>query len=135
MLMGCHASQYQDGFAFEKAAYKNRQIPIGRQQIIEIDMLEHARSVTPKVITVSVPVTMMDIRKVWMVMPDRLMNMGVGVRLIGRHLLRVFMLVMFVMTVPMSVCVFFVLMAMIMAFGKVQPHARHHERCGQPEQP
>lgn len=70
-----------------------------------------------------------------MVMPDRLMNMGVGVRLIGRHLLRMFMLVMFVMTVPMSVCVFFVLMAMIMAFGKVQPHARHHERCGQPEQP
>ena len=70
-------------------------------------------------ITVSVPVTMMDIRKVWVVMPDRLMHMGVGVRLIGRHLLRVFMLMMFIMAMAVSVCVFYVLMAMIMALGKV----------------
>ena len=35
-----------------------------------------------------------------MVMPDRLMNMGVGVWLFGRHLLRVFMLVMFSVYIP-----------------------------------
>ena len=78
---------------------------------------------------------MMNIRKVWVVMPDRLMHMRVSVRLIGPHLLPVLMLVVLIMAMPMSVCVFYVLMAMIMAFGKVQPHARHHERCGQPEQP
>lgn len=78
---------------------------------------------------------MMDIRKVRVVMPDRLMHMGVGVRFIGPHLLCVFMLVMLIMAMPMSVGVLYMLMAMIMAFGKVQPHTRHHKRSGQPEQP
>ena len=69
-----------------------------------------------------------------MVMPDRLMHMGVSVRFIRPHLLRVLMLVVLIMAMPMSVSVCYVLMAMIMAFGKVQPHPRHHKRCGQPEQ-
>lgn len=72
------------------------------------------------------PVAMMHIRKMRVAMLDRAVHMHMAVRLIGGPIKRMFMLMMFVMHMPVPVFRGFVLMFMGVAFGQVQPHAYRH---------
>ena len=72
------------------------------------------------------PVSMMHIRKVRMAMPERAVHMHMAVRLFRVPFKGMFMLMMFVMHMPVPVLRGFVLMFMGVAFGQVQPHAYRH---------
>lgn len=79
------------------------------------------------------PMPMMNIRKMWMAMLDRAMGMHVTVRHRRVPLERVFMLMVFIVDMPMPVFRRLMLMCMGVALGQVQPHPGGHQRGCNPE--
>ena len=71
------------------------------------------------------PVSMMEIRIVRMLMPNRLVPVPMGMRFCHRRLMS--MLMMFVVPVAMLMFQNVVLMFMLMPFGKMQPKTDAHK--------
>lgn len=80
-----------------------------------------------------VAVLMMDVRKVWMAVRQRLMGMRVRMGLATVPVEIVLMLVMRIVYVAMGVCDHFVSVQVLVAFGQVQPDAGSHQDRRQPE--
>ena len=76
---------------------------------------------------------MMNVRKMRMAMLDRVMGMHMSVRHCRVTLKRVFMLMMFIVDMPMPVFRRLMLMCMGVALGQVQPHPGGHQRGCNPE--
>ena len=76
----------------------------------------------------------MDIRKMRMVVANRIMQVRMAVCRTGRYLFGMLMLMVLIMNVAMGVLQRLVFMHVFMLLGEVQPDAEHHECRGQPEQ-
>ena len=82
----------------------------------------------------------MDIRKMRMVVANRIMQVRMAVCRTGRYLfgmlmlMLMLMLVVLIMSVAMGVLQRLVFMHVLMLLGEVQPDAEHHECRGHPEQ-
>lgn len=77
---------------------------------------------------------MVNIRKMRMAMTDHVMLMGMTMGGVPGDFFIMFMLMMFVVGMPMGVLQRLMQMDMLMALGQVQPDAKHHERRRDPEQ-
>ena len=76
----------------------------------------------------------MDIRKMRMVVANRIMQVRMAVCRTGRYLFGMLMLMVLIMNVAMGVLQRLVFMHVFMLLGEVQPDAEHHECRGHPEQ-
>ncbi|MNV62736.1 hypothetical protein D3C71_1552950 [compost metagenome] len=77
--------------------------------------------------------SMMDIRKVRMGVPNRCMFMNMTMCTSAAPLKRMFVLVMLVVNVAMPVYQRHMLMFMCVAFGKVKPYTNPHQESSCPE--
>ena len=85
------------------------------------------------VLSGSVPVLMMNVRHMGMAVGNRLMTMGVGMRLGAIPGKIMIVLVMFVMHMRMGVMHSCMRMNVHMLFSQVKPDASRHEKAGDPE--
>ena len=79
------------------------------------------------------PVSVVNIGNVWMRVGGALVMMGVRVRLAGRIIGTVPVLMMFVVNVEVLVSHCLVRVLVLMAFREVQPHTDGHETGGHPK--
>lgn len=80
------------------------------------------------------PVSMVNIRKMRVIMANREMQMRMTVWLVHTPPLGMLMLMMLIVRMAVRVFLGQMLMGMAMLLGEMQPNAEQHKRCRQPEQ-